>query len=1750
MSGAGPSASAPSPAVLLAALRAELERRTRAAREPIAIVGLGCRFPGASGPRAFFDFLLEGGDAVREVPADRWDADALFDPDPLAPGRAYSRWGAFVDEPLRFDASFFGISAREAAAMDPQQRVLLEVTWEALEDAGLARRDLAGTRGGVYMGICHSDHAHAQSRNLEALDAYSTAGGAFSIAANRISYLFDLHGPSLAVDTACSSSLTAAHLACHALRSGETDLAIAGGVSLMLSPVITVNFCKIGALSRDGRSKFLDARADGYVRGEGAGVVILKTLSRAQRDGDRIYACILGSAMTQDGRSSGLTAPNGPAQEDVIRAACAQAGVAPHELDYVEAHGTGTPLGDVAEAHALGATVGRGRSGAPCLVGSVKANIGHLEAAAGVAGLLKLSQMLHRGSIPRQLNFEQPHPEIPLAQLGLDVARESRAWPRALGAVRAGLSSFGFGGANVHMVLGAPPLAERHPSAAARPRSELLILSAHHPRALDALVAEYRDGLDAAAPLSALCSAAARQRSEHRERLALVARDRAHLAELLAEVAAGSLPEGAARGRPPADALGGPVFVFPGQGSAWWKRCPELLAEPVFADVVRAADALLAGRFELSLREFLESDAAAQLFMTAPQLGQAALVAAQLGMAALLRAHGLRPAALIGHSVGEISAAACAGALTLGEALEIAYARGLWISRASAAGGTALVALAEREVRERLAQGSWPLEVAAVNGPSSVAISGPSEPLDAFVRELGSAGVYARRLEMPFAAHSSAMDPLLDGLRSSLPELAPRRGSAPIFSAIQPKLLDGSELGASYWLENLRRPVRFADAVERAYESGYGAFLEVGPACPLWRDAERAAGRDAVALPSVRKDLSVRDGLLRAAAALYVRGAEIDWRTLYPERPAGSLLPRYPWQHQTHRPRSEPPRARGPHPWLGPGQELADPGNRWIYPGAVSEQGDSAPVLAAAAFLALFEAVALDRGLAHPLRFERVSIEPLAVAGSDAAELQVSVDLLPAAALHIAVYGRAGEQGPWMRVASAEASAADPLAVDAPEPLASIVERCGSAQDRVALAESGRAAAIRSLHLREGEALAALALASRAARSWRADELDACLQLLTPAASASAERRLVPVAIEQAYLHAAPSARLWSHATVAPAPPGATQLCADVCVRDEDERLRAELLGITLSALDAEPRFARPTRGVCTIRWKAQPAAAVPATRPQRPQWVVLGPRSALVDALAAAAAARGEDACHPPDAAGLEAQLRAGAPAGTSRTVLVVLPDAGTEREESVGESVPRVAQGFLEALRTLAATPGRDLRVVLVSGAALRVGDDARAPDPTHAAVLALGRVAAIEHPWLSCTCVDVDPREDPADVARELLQTLAEGSSEPELALRGCERFVPRLHEDVVQPAQSGSSVRGDGTYLISGGLGGLGLEVARWLVERGARSLVLIGRSEPGEDARRRVEALRARGAEVRTERVDVSDRAALAALLERMRASAAPLRGIVHTAALLESAPLSGLDGAQLARALAAKVCGAAHLDALTRGADLDFFVLFSSLAALVGSPGLGAYSAANACLDALADARAARGLPVLNIRWGRWADVGLAARASATTRGALAMPEPAMSTEVGIAHLERLLQSGARSAIVVPEALLERASLPALLRANPLFADLPDQAGASAFERPPIDRKYVAPTDELEAQIAAIWSEVLRLERVGIRDEIFELGGDSIVGGQIVTRINRSFGTSLTLRKAFEAFTVEALASYLREESGVRARSEPARRSA
>ncbi len=923
-------------------------------RPPLAVVGIGCRFSGGvTDAESFWNLLIEGRSGIVEVPDDRWNRDRFYHSNRAIPGRMISKWGGFLDGLDQFDPQFWGISPREAARMDPQHRWLLEVAWEAIEDAGIAPSELRGDSVGVFVGIAGNDYAGIQMPHHAGIDVHTNSGCTQSIASNRISYLLDLKGPSVSVDTACSSALVAMSQACHGIWNGQCRAALTGGVNAIITPHATIGFSKAQMLSPSGQCFAFDARANGYVRGEGAAMVLIKPLSDAIENGDPIYAVIRSAVVNQDGHTSSMTVPGVEGQSAMLRQAYRDADIEPSHVTYMEAHGTGTPVGDPIEATALGNVLCEGRAkDNKCLIGSVKTNIGHLESGSGIAGFLKALLVLHHDTVPPNRNFETPNPNIPFERLGLEVAKELQALPHFEGVTPVtAVNSFGFGGTNAHVVLEAAPPVEGN--SAPKPKHSngysgsangdacnkgvakkanrplLLPISARDETSLNSYIELIKDSLgsgDNDENLADLCYSAGARKEHHQNRLVVLGRNGDQLrSRLTKRLSDENATDGIVQGKS-TTSVGDITFVFTGQGAQWWQMGRELYAdEPIFRDVVDSIDALLTPLASWSLvGEMMnaESETSSRIHLTS--VAQPAIFALQVALAELWKFWGIEPTKVIGHSVGEVAAAYVAGVYSLEDAVRIIYHRSRLQDSAGGDGRMAAVGISASEASELIGGNTDRLQIAVINSPSMVTIAGDREPLEALVERLEKDGKFVRLLRINYAFHTHHMDPIREELLAVLSDINPLPSRIPFVSTVTSCVLPGEKLDAMYWWRNVRQPVLFASAMSNLVRAGGRLFLELGPHPALESsilDVLGEQGKQGSAFHSLKRKTSESEQILTNLAGLHVLGMPIDWATVNQSTEQLVRLPKYPWNHASYWLESEQSASERldpiPHPLLG-----------------------------------------------------------------------------------------------------------------------------------------------------------------------------------------------------------------------------------------------------------------------------------------------------------------------------------------------------------------------------------------------------------------------------------------------------------------------------------------------------------------------------------------------------------------------------------------------------------------------------------------------------------------------------------------------------------------------------------------------------------------------------------------------------------------------------------------------------------------
>ncbi|MFD8871432.1 SDR family NAD(P)-dependent oxidoreductase [Streptomyces sp. NPDC059590] len=1763
----------------------EVEERHQ---EPIAITAMTCRFAGGvDSPEALWDLVASGVDAVGPFPTDRgWDLDGLYHPDPDHPGTTYTREGGFLRDADTFDAGFFEISPREALAMDPQQRKLLEVAWELFERAGLDATSLRGSQTGVFVGAATIGSATSGVPVRKETEGY--AGVAPSMLSGRLSYAFGLEGPALTVETACSASLVAMHLGMHALRRGECRLAVAGGVTLMASPAVFTGFARQRGLAPNGRCKPFAAAADGTGWGEGVGLVLLERLSDARRNGHQVLAVIRGSAVNQDGASNGITAPNGPSQQRVIRQALVNARLSSAEVDAVEAHGTGTRLGDPIEADALHATYGHQRpADRPLLLGSVKSNLGHTQAAAGTAGVIKMVMAMRHGVIPATLHIDEPTPHVDWGSGAIRLVTEPVDWPETDHPRRAGVSSFGVSGTNAHLIIEQPPepaeavQGESDPEgtegtgeAEVAPRAVVnggvvpWLLSARDEAALAQQArrlaeAAERDPAAGAAEVG-WSLATARARFEHRA--VVVGADRAALLGGLAKLAADEPDPAVVTGT--AGPVGaGPVFVFPGQGAQWPGMARELLdSSPVFAARIAECERALAPYVDWSLTAVLRgTDRATDAGRD--DVVQPVLWAIHVSLAALWRSFGIVPAAVVGHSQGEVAAACVAGALSLDDAAKVIALRVQALRPLIGHGAMASVSLGAEETAGLLAElgpDAGDVAVAAVNGPHATVVSGSADRVAAVLDTARERGARTRAIDVEYASHGPHVDRIHEDVVSALREVTPAESEIAFYSTVTAERLNTARLDAEYWFENLRRPVRFADAVGRLLGDGYRAFIQCNPHPILstsLQDIFEESGTPAASLATLRRDHGGAHQLALALADAHTAGLEVDWRPWFPAGPAPRAveLPTYPFQGRRY---WIPADGKGTgdvsaaglravdHPLLAAAVSLPDGG--MVLTGRLS---------AAAGGGWLADHVVGDTALLPGAAMVEWALQAAHEAGCAAVEelaLQVPFVLPASGALRVRVaVGPADDEG--RRTVDVH-SRPDELDTEAPDGWAchamGVLAPEGGESPSNATAAPWPPPGAEPLDVADfyeravaggygyGPAFRGLSAA------WR-DGADLLAEVALPeAAGEGADRFGVHPALLDAALHptlldggrqdASDTGQVWlpfAWSGVSLWATGARRV--RVRISPEGNGRRISLTDETgAPVLDAASVAARPT-GVAELRALGKRAAEGLFVVDWVPARGGTGDDSAPPDADWAAVGHGGAPLAGVAEHAGLGALLAA-VDDGTPVPTVVLHPVTATATPDDGLAAVG----GVLALLQEWLAEPRLlDSRLVLVTSGAVTAGGDEGAVDPGGAAVWGLVRSVQAEHPG-RFTLVDVGDGD--ADGEAGLVGAVLHSfdADEPQVAVRAAGVLAPRLVR-ASPTSGAGAPELSGGTVLVSGGTGVLGGAVAEHLVRaHGVERVLLLSRSGPeSPEAAELVERLAALGAHAEVAAVDVADRDALTGALAAIPDSH-PLLGVVHSAGVTEDALVESWDTGRLGRVWAPKAVGAWHLHTLTRELPLRMFVVFSSAAGTVGNSGQAGYAAANAWTDALIARRRADGLPGTSVAWTLWQQTSAMTEhlteADLSRLGALGMRPLATARGLGLLdaalHVTHPLVVAAdldatRLGLDSP-AMLRALARPARRRAMEHRATGPALAGRLAGLDEPARRELLLQT------VRQLVSVVLgHSSDASIRAEAAfkELGFDSLTAVELRNRLATATGLRLPATLVFDYPTPRALADHVLE---------------
>ena len=1802
--------------------------------EPIAIIGMGCRFPGAPNPRALWQLMCNGVDAITEVPADRYDVNTVYDPRPGTPGKVMSRMGGFLDQVDQFDAAFFGLSPREASRMDPQHRLLLEVAWEAMEDAGLVPEKLSEEIAGVFIGIITGDYWDRQFRNPANLDVYATAGSARSGAAGRISYALGLQGVSVALDAACSSSLVAVHLACQSLRTGSCTVALAGGVNVLLNPDHTIGFSQGRMMAPDGHCKTFDAQADGYVRSEGAGVVVLKPLSLALANGDPIYAVIRGSSSNNDGHCELFMAPSVKGQQAGLRQAYHDAGIDPLRVHYVEAHGTGTSVGDPVEIKALGSVLCEGRpADHPLIVGSVKTNIGHTEGAAGLAGLIKVVLCLKHKMIPPNLHFHQPNPVIPWQDYALMIPTQLMPWPQSDGPCLAGVSSFGIAGTNAHVIVEeAAQLIMPAPASqcGAIPTTHLLPLSAQTHDGLKGLAGSYLEHLEeeeyADQALDDICYTASSRRTHHDHRLAVVSRSRQDAHDKLAAFIRGEAGLELVSGRKIANKQQKIAWIFPGQGSQWLGMGHDLLEqEPVFRAAIKACDQVMRHYVDWSLLEQLQADEDHSRLSDIDVI-QPMLFAIEVALAALWRSWGIEPDMVVGHSMGEVAAAYVAGALSLEDAAWIICSRSKLLLRTSGKGAMAAVELSLDQARTIVSDYEERVSVAVSNSASSTVLSGDPQTLAEILTILERNGVFGRLVKVDVASHSPQMDPLRDDLLRLMERVQPRRAAIPMYSTVHGEIIDGSELAAQYWVNNLRKPVLFLAAIQALLEDDYGIFMEMSPH-PILVGAVRQtieqSEKSGLALSSIRRDEEGRAAMLATLGALYTQGCPLNWSALYITGGHHVPLPTYPWQRQRYwNPNIDRPQSGAissflarcsdgtSHPILGRSMQSALHPNTYfwttdidteIFPYLSDHRVHDMPVLPCAAYIELSLAAATE--IFGPQRFSVEDLElTKALFFSKGTTQTLQVILTPEAnegKMTLCFFSTQARQDKQAAVWTQHASVTvrreeEPLLRE--EIIHLLPEQVQSewmlAMEAPKYYQGLRARGIQHGPLfqgvthvwrRPGEVMSHITIPEGVAEDMSGYQvhpalMDAFLQGITPFLPEENEDTYVPVVVKRVkfYQRPVPGGKLWTHAIVRPEAIGdQSTLEGDVILLDEQGRVLLEVLGFRLQSLDGNTQdFMRQRLNqlLYTIDWEQQARSEQRAKGTPRKNWLVFSEHDGLGQGLVQHLRASGANCVIVTPGQSYKQvedqhyELSPATPEEFDRLLDELYSKNGEQAigivylwgmlTASVNESMRQplranqdlVSIGVLHLIQALtAAKKETSSRLWLVTSGVHTIEEQDRTTALSQAARWGLGRVIVYEHQNLHCTLIDLDttPSEE---CLGTLFREIWSDEEADEVALRGDRRYVARLtrHALLHGQEQAEALFRSDGTYLITGGLGGVGLRTAQWMVEQGARHLVLMGRRGGTEEAEATLQAMRETGAAVRVLKGDVAREEQLANALVAIRREMPPLRGVFHCAVVLDDSTLLQLNRERFLGVMPPKVDGAWNLHRLTLDEPLDYFVLFSSAASLIGSPGQGNYAAANAFMDMLAYYRRQQGYPALCINWGRWGEVGQAMKENRGERLDF-RGFASMKPKEGLAILRSLLHQSPPQVGVMSFNLPKWSQFYPNLTRSSLFAHLLEEPGAqqeNGAGGPHLTSEMLAELDDelrqqtlmqyLSDQIARVLGHTsLKLDA---HQQLDRLGIDSLMSVELKNRIGSDLNVVIPVTAFLQDVTFEQLITQTLEQ--------------
>ncbi|MBL8150529.1 MAG: SDR family NAD(P)-dependent oxidoreductase, partial [Blastocatellia bacterium] len=1765
-------------------MRVALAQLLRTPVEPIAIIGMGCRFPGgADTADSFWELLSNGVDAISEISQDRWNSDENYSAEKLDINKLNIRWGGFLKQVDKFDPLFFNLTPNEAAYIDPQERLILEVTWEALEMGGQQVDKLAGSKTGVFIGAYNNDYLLLQVTGEQPINSYTGLSAYHGLIANRVSYIWDFKGPSIGLDTACSSSLTAIHLACQSLRNRESDLAIAGGVSLILSPISSLITTKSLGQASDGRCKTFDSQADGMVRGEGCGVILLKRLSEAVADGDRIMAVIRGSAVNQDGRSANFTSPSKAAQETVIRQALEQAQLSPDKIGYIETHGTGTPLGDPIELEALTTVYGQPRKmNDYCVIGSVKTNIGHLEAAAGIAGLIKTVLCLQKGATVPHLNFKQLNPNISLEGTSLLISTQYRPWPSNGDLRCAAVSSFGVGGTNAHIILEEFPKTENKLKEF-RDGNYLLPISARSSSALNILCQDYIQFLrQTKHRLQEICYTAAVRRTHHHHRLTLTGRSKDEMIKLLEEAQSmGSTENRKAKRKPKL------LFAFSGQGAQWQGMGRQLLSqEKVFRQTLQKCDEIFQKYADWSLIEELNAEPELSR-LNRTSIAQPLLVAFQISLTSLWQSWGIEPEGVVGHSLGELAACYVAGILSLEECMKIAFHRGQIMESTSGLGKMAAVLAPLEEVENAISHYKGVLSIAAHNSPSQVVISGDTEALHKALSQLQARGIRHYMLKVSYAFHSPQMESLQKDLERHLSSIEPRQGSIPIFSTLLGRKVSGFEYNARYWGRHLRQSVQFSEAISNSADEKFDTFLEIGPQATLSTAiAEILFNKVKVdVITSVHNREQEHLAVVNALGKLYCIGFSVDWASFYGRTGPQVDLPHHPWQKES----LWIEKLTKPNIWtteqglIGKSFKPATQPNTYfwefqlstdIFPYLADHIVNGVVVLPGAMWLSLVLVAAKQIFGNPPYRLTDIAFQEILYLSPDISyKLQLIIYLTEKGDAKFEFLS-SKDSSSWRlhAIGSIRSGITDlPKKIDIIDLKKSCIEHFGKSRFYSLLEEQGiklgenfqkivevsRCKSMLTDQSSVGEAVAHLVSEIDSMYQIHPTLLDACFQTLMATLPFDKEKGLtfVPISIKEFNFYKLPTSSVWNHAQLKSGLRSIDDiLTTDLTLCDEHYQPTLSIVGLQARCLDS--RINTKDERYYELAWQPQELKVSMSGRVK----LLVFTHSSFIKQILNRFGEQAQITFVLPgkNYSFLETNIYKLDPGNLSDFSRLLqdafpaeFPDHIIHLWSLSNCNIGTISQlkevqqlGSISILHLVQAIVkiNWSSRLWLVTADVQAVKNDRI--NLAHSPIWGLGRTIAQEYPSLKCSNIDIGGELSDSNLL-QLWQEIMANSLENQIVLRSNNRYVARL-----QPANLGILSKrqlklvAEATYLITGGTGGIGIKLAEWLVECGARHIILVGRSRPNLTVQKVIDSLAER-AEVRVVNTDIANSTELCKLLTEIPKHF-PLRGVIHAAGLLSDATLLEQNAEKFFEVFNPKVFGTWNLHQITKDLPLDFLIMFSSIASIFGSAGQANYAAANAFLDQLSHYRRLAGYPAITINWGPWAEVGMAAAKENRSERMAATGLSSIRPSEALQELEHIIEhSPAEICLFSLNIKLWGNCYPNIAHL-PIFANLHLQESINSVTnnlRKDLltTESYISRYRILEKHIVEQVARVLKVDvsKLDVDRSFLEIGVDSLMAMEIRNRLEKSLDITLPATLIWTYSDITSLTPYIAERMNI-----------